>query len=151
MPGLVDRLFQRYWRLTRGLTMGAQGIVTDEQGRVLLVRHGYRPGWHFPGGGVDPGETLETAVRRELVEETGVVAEGRLRLLGLYANFDHFPGDHIGVFVVEHWSRSRIPRPGREIAEVAFFARDALPDGVREAVRLRLAEAFDGVPIPSHW
>ena len=144
-------LLQRYWRLTRGLTMGAQGIVTDPAGHVLLVRHGYYPGWHFPGGGVEFGETAETTVIRELAEETGVVVEGLPRLLGLYAHFNVFPGDHIALFVIDRWSRPSIPKPNREIVEQGFFSRDALPAGIAASTRQRLAELFDGTQRSAHW
>ncbi|MGW6842088.1 NUDIX domain-containing protein [Streptomyces sp. NPDC054958] len=46
-------------------------LLTDDKGRVLIVKPTYRAGWQFPGGIVDHGEDPETCARRELVEETG--------------------------------------------------------------------------------
>ncbi len=51
------------------------GIVFDPEGRVLLVERGKEPAkgkWSFPGGAVILGETLEEAVKREILEETGI-------------------------------------------------------------------------------
>jgi mutator protein MutT len=50
--------------------------VLDETGRVLLARRAHEPSkgeWSLPGGGVELGETLDAAVAREVLEETGLV------------------------------------------------------------------------------
>ena len=137
--------------MRRGLTLGAQGVVIDAENRVLLVRHSYRPGWWFPGGGVEWGETLETALARELDEEVGVIMTGAPELHGVFANFTNFPGDHIAVFVVRQWQRKENYRVPREIAESATFAADEPPAFTDAGTRKRLAEIFDRAPLSSSW
>lgn len=148
---LVSKSLQSYWRVSRGLTLGAQGLILDAEERVLLIRHTYRPGWHFPGGGVEKGETIMSAVTREIEEEAGVVLDQPAELFGLYANFKAFPGDHIALFVCRHWHQPRVPAPNTEIAEQGFFARDQLPEGAIPAVARRLAEVLDHAPRTEHW
>jgi ADP-ribose pyrophosphatase YjhB (NUDIX family) len=57
-------------------------IVVGDDGRLLLIKRGHEPGaglWSLPGGRVEPGETDEQAVIREVAEETGLaVRPGRL-------------------------------------------------------------------------
>ena len=149
--GLLIGGLQRYWRLSRGLTLGAQGAVIDAADRVLLVRHGYRPGWHFPGGGVEKGEPIETALRRELHEEAGVDIEGPPDLFGIYANFAAFPSDHVVVYLVRRWRQTSIPKPNMEIAEQGFFGVDALPEGIAAGTRARISEILEGAKKRLEW
>ena len=139
------------WRMRRGMTLGAQGAVIDAQERVLLVRHGYRPGWWFPGGGVEWGETIEMALARELEEEVGVSLTGPPELHGIFSNNASFPGDHIAVFVVRKWTRSEEYRKRGEIAEARMFAKSELPERIDPGTRARLAEIFDGAARRELW
>jgi 8-oxo-dGTP diphosphatase len=57
-------------------------VIKDAAGRLLLIKRGHEPGaglWSLPGGRIEPGETDQQAVTREILEETGLqVACGRL-------------------------------------------------------------------------
>jgi ADP-ribose pyrophosphatase YjhB (NUDIX family) len=148
---LLQTIMMPYWRLTRGMTLGAQGVVVDPQNRVLLVRHGYRPGWHFPGGGVEWRETLEVALAREVREETGVIVEGEAALHGLFANFGASSSDHVALFLVRQWTQPHVPASNHEIVEQGFFAIDALPDTTVGAVHRRVGEIFHGQAMSPLW
>lgn len=144
------RLFFAHARLTRGMTLGVRGIVSDADGRVLLVEHSYLHGWWLPGGGVDRGETAETALARELREEAGVVLAGPVRLLSVHANERFFRGDHVLVYHVPAWTRGGASQHG-EIVGAEFFAPDALPADVNAASARRIAE-WRGLAAPDpNW
>jgi ADP-ribose pyrophosphatase YjhB (NUDIX family) len=148
-PALTP-IFRAWWRLRRPMTLGVRTLVTEGAGRVLLVRHSYSPGWHFPGGGVEHGESADAAARRELMEEGAVEPMAPLKLIGFYANHQNFPNDHIAFYRAEDW-RPCAPRDDGEIAERGFFAIDALPPGVRAGTRRRIVEIFEGAPVSAEW
>jgi 8-oxo-dGTP pyrophosphatase MutT (NUDIX family) len=150
IPG-VRWAAQRVFRLRRGMTLGVRAIVADQDRRVLLVRHGYAHGWHFPGGGVDRGESIHEAVVREVREETGVTVTRPPRLFGFYTNFEVFPGDHIALFVVDAFARAPTPAPTFEIQDCQSFPIAALPDGTTEGTQRRLREVFDGATQAATW
>lgn len=144
------RLHLFYARHRRAITLGVRSVVLDGEGRVLLVRHGYTPGWHFPGGGVEPGETVAEAAARELMEEAGVVADAEL--FGLYLNRAHSGRDHVALLVSRSWRQAREAGvPNLEIRECRFFAADGLPDGTTPGTRRRVAEVVGGAARSPYW
>jgi len=77
------------------MTLGVRGVVENEVGEVLFVRHTYTKGWFLPGGGVERGETTDLALRRELEEEGGVRVTAAPELIGIYSNHRIFRNDHV--------------------------------------------------------
>jgi 8-oxo-dGTP pyrophosphatase MutT (NUDIX family) len=148
---LIRRLMHFYWRFSRGATLGARAMVIDGKGRVFLIKHSYVEGWHFPGGGVETGETLLEALARELAEEGNIQMNVPPTLHGVFFNKRASRRDHVALFVVREFRQDGPPVPNHEIIEHGFFALDALPDGVSRATRARIAEAFDGVAISELW
>jgi ADP-ribose pyrophosphatase YjhB (NUDIX family) len=148
---LLRGLLQPFWRLQRGVTLGAQGMVIDADNRVLLVKHSYRPGWCFPGGGVERGEPVITSLARELEEECGVVLEGTPELVGVYSNHRAFRNDHVVLYMVKTYSRPRIPAPNREIIAQDYFTAWPPPEGCAPATARRLKEVFEGATKDTYW
>jgi len=68
------------WFMRRPRTFGAHALAFTPEGKVILVRLRYAPGWRLPGGGRAEREEPRDAVLRELREEIGMVSHGEVRL-----------------------------------------------------------------------
>lgn len=148
---LLRHVFHTYFLFVRGMTLGVRAVVLDAENRVFLVRHSYVSGWYLPGGGVDYGETMDQAMRRELKEEGDIDLTGEAVLHGIFLNSHVSRRDHVAVYIVRQFRQDRLPAPNREIAECGFFAISALPEGTTPGTRLRLAEVLDGKPLMTTW
>ena len=155
---VTDRRARLLWRLRAlvrpPITLGVRLCVVDALERVVLVRHTYTGGWHFPGGGVDPGETAAEASLREFGEETGLAVAGEPELFGIYFNRAHMQRDHVAFFVVRDaapFEAETIRPQATEIAEAIIAPLAALPDGTTGATRRRLAELAAKAPPSAIW
>jgi 8-oxo-dGTP diphosphatase len=110
-----------------------QGVVLD-RGRVLLAVRRELRGWELPGGAPRPGESPEDALRREVLEETGVEVEVEA-LVGDYHRSGFRP----------HHARVFRCRPLRgETPRVAWFSLSELPATLFPWFRGPLEDAVAG-------
>lgn len=147
----IRRSLHVYWRFSRGLTLGVRAAVINEAGEVFLVKHSYVSGWHLPGGGVEPGETLLQALGRELREEGEIILTGPPELHAVFFNRRVSRRDHVAVFVVRAFRQERDPRPNHEIVAHGFFHPQALPPDTTASTRARIAEVIGGTDVTEHW
>ncbi len=96
--------------------------VILEDGKVLLGRRRDIDWWNLPGGGMEPGETVDEALRREVREETGLEV-GIERLVGVYSK----PQKQEVVLTFLCRVEGGELRETEEIIECRYFAPDALP------------------------
>ncbi len=150
----VPRLIHGAARFTRPLTMGVRAALLRDGPRgseVFLVRHSYVPGWHLPGGAVEPGETVAAAMVREVREECAIAVEGAPELFGLYFNRGASRRDHVAVYRVRDFRVLSRREADWEIVEAGFRPLDGLPEATTPATRARLAEMIDGRQPTPDW
>ena len=147
----IRRGFHTYWRFQRGMTLGVRGLVIDEANRVFLVKHSYVSGWHLPGGGVEPDETVIDALIRELAEEGNIEPTAPPMLHGIFFNARVSRRDHVAGFVLRDFRQIAPPVPTHEIIAHGFFKLDDLPNDTTAATRARIIEVMGRAPVSERW
>ncbi|TDD78026.1 NUDIX domain-containing protein [Actinomadura darangshiensis] len=131
------------WRLARfrhqTFLVYAGGVVRDEQGRILLLRHRLWPAyraWGLPGGYVNAGERLADGVAREVREETALEVAVAARPLQVASGFRQ----RIEAFYEARVVGGRLELDAAEILEARWFSLDELPDEMSPRLRTFIAE-----------
>lgn len=122
------------------LQVGASVIVEDEEGRILLQKRSDNHLWGYAGGSVELDEVVEEAAKRELFEETGLVAE-ELQLFGIFSGPDtHYVypnGDEVSnvdvVFICKSYT-GRLTCQIGEVEALRFFDADSVPGEISPPV-----------------
>ncbi len=134
--------------LLRPTAFGVAGVIYDDQGRVLLVRQTYMPGWRLPGGAIGHGEPAETALRRELAEEVGL-SGGRVRLFGIYSRKVWWISHVVALYAVENGGTNF--RPNIEVSAVMWASPQTPPANTAPATLRRLRELAMGAQQDAIW
>lgn len=118
------------------LQVGASVIVENDCGDVLLQKRADNHLWGYAGGSVELDEIVEEAAKRELFEETGLIAQD-LELFGVFSGKDlHYVypnGDEVSnvdiVYLCKNYGGT-LKRQESEVEQLAFFSPDALPENL---------------------
>lgn len=139
-----------YWRIVRPRTIGVRGIIQDDEGRILFVRHSYGSRhWFLPGGGGDGSESADESMVREMWEETGLKVEVT-KLVGVYLWLGSYKRDNIFVFACRQIG-GEIQIDRGEIADMGWFTLAALPQPLNRGTEAVLADWQASHTGFGHW
>lgn len=119
-------------------SVSVAGIVVREDGRVLVIRSDDNGHWEAPGGVLELDESFEDGVRREVLEETGLVVEVE-RLTGVYKNLTH------GIVALVYRCRpvSGEPHATAEAREIRWMTKEEVQSAMVSAFAVRVLDAFE--------
>ncbi|MEU8355926.1 NUDIX domain-containing protein [Nonomuraea sp. NPDC048882] len=127
-------------------SVSVAGIVVDDAGRALLTRRADNGEWQAPGGVLEIGETIPDGVRREVLEETGLIVEP-LALTGVYKNMTR--GVVALVFRCKATGGQLIIND--EVTAFHWASEPEIHDMVTEAFAVRILDALHkGTPAIRH-
>ena len=110
----------------KNIRLTVDAIIETATDTVLLIKRKNPPhGWALPGGFVDYGETVEEAVRREALEETGLRLTS-VTLFGVYSDPARDPRSHTVSVVFSALPRGTV-QAGDDAADACGFPLDELP------------------------
>ena len=126
------------------LQVGASVIVEDNIGRILLQLRSDNHCWGYSGGSVELDENVEEAAKRELFEETGLIAH-KLKLFGVFSGKEtHYiypNGDEVSnidiVYICDDYSGELRCQAG-EVDQLRFYEIDQIPNNISKPIEKAL-------------
>lgn len=130
--------------------VGVLAVARDESGKYLLIRRADTGTWSMPGGTLEWGETLRSALVREVREESGARVLQIGRLVGIYTRPDRDPRFHAVTIAVEVTVDATRLAPSNplEIREAKLFERDEIPPALAMGAEDILRDALEGEGLP---
>ena len=128
----LNSLRRLYWFIFRPHTQGVKCLIENDD-KYLLVKTSYSGDyWTLPGGGCDYKEAPEQAIKREVVEELGIILTDVV-LLGSYESTVEYKRDTVYLFYGK--SQEKNFKTNAEIAEASWFPKDMLPQDQSRALK----------------
>ena len=127
------------WFFRRPKTFGAHAVALTPEGKLVLVKLWYAPGWRLPGGGRDPSEPPVDAALRELCEEIGMTSHGLVEPICELEEEVDFRRDTCSLIIVRY-VEYRPRRWSWEVETVSEFSLDRLPPDLSPQTRRWLRE-----------
>lgn len=131
------------------VVFGVCALIVDRDGKVLLARHSYMPGWSIPGGGVKRGEPPEKALLREMGEELGTLKSDPPVFFGLYTKRGGWATNVVAVYRLMNAEVEF--RRNLEVRAIQFVDPRHPPDRTSRGTRRRLAEFTGEIPTTPFW
>jgi ADP-ribose pyrophosphatase YjhB (NUDIX family) len=155
MPRRIDFYNDPNAPAPNSLVPSVNVVVTDDAGRILMIRRSDNDNWAVPGGAIDLGESLPQAAIRETREETGITCE-ITGLVGTYTDPRHVllytsNGEARQEFSIVLTARpvSGEPTPSDESREVRWVPREEVTELTMDrSMRMRIEHYLAGAPRP---
>lgn len=145
---ICKRIVQRCLNMS---TVGVKALIINRNMEILLVKHTYMPGWHLPGGGLNPGESPKDAIIREIKEEAAISVKGTLELFHVYAHLILGASDYPILYIIREFEMLPHKPDPKEIAQTKWFHYQALPQDASSSTFERVKEVFDQLPPMDRW
>ncbi len=133
---IVDPIRKLYWFIVRPTRIGVKCLI-EHQNKFLFIRNSYgSKKWTIPGGGVNRGESLESAAIRETQEEVGITPLN-LTTIGTYVHEKEYKHDNVTIFYTKIQNHKFIIDPV-EIEEARWMSFNEVPEPRGSAIATTL-------------